>query len=257
METCVSVHIWSKLFFVLFKHLFTVKHTNVITCCNMSKLGYPTQSWPDFAWISDADNDKVLMSLTKLSWSLCFASHEISFHTQQFESESSLCVMSHALCNSQQLPFFFSGFRTFEKKIHIHTVSYLKIMFCMYSRYVRTFICCLCVEYHYIMIKDIIRRRFAKVGCGVSSRYVTAPSPQAIDRQEAKSLGKLNTDEVCQWFTKIGLQKCLPFIRGIEHILPLTVSSPSPMVAYQRLWFILKPKQQKVKRKKEMRITKD
>lgn len=116
METCVSVHIWSKLFFVLFKHLFTAKHTNVITRCNMSKLGYPTQSWPDFAWISDADNDKVLMSLTKLSWSLCFASHEISFHTKQFESESSLCVMSHALCNSQQLPFFFSGFRTFGKK---------------------------------------------------------------------------------------------------------------------------------------------
>nr|XP_046258809.1 uncharacterized protein LOC124066466 [Scatophagus argus] len=36
---------------------------------------------------------------------------------------------------------------------------------------------------------------------------------KGIDRQVAKSLGKLNTDEVCQWFTKIGLQKCLPFIR--------------------------------------------
>ncbi|CAL8300113.1 unnamed protein product [Merluccius merluccius] len=29
----------------------------------------------------------------------------------------------------------------------------------------------------------------------------------------AKSLGALNTDDVCQWFSSIGLQKCLPFIR--------------------------------------------
>ncbi|CAL8257999.1 unnamed protein product [Lota lota] len=29
----------------------------------------------------------------------------------------------------------------------------------------------------------------------------------------AKSLGGLNTDEVCQWFSSLGLQKCLPFIR--------------------------------------------
>lgn len=34
-----------------------------------------------------------------------------------------------------------------------------------------------------------------------------------IDRQEAKFLGKLNTDEVCQWFTGIRLTKCVPFIR--------------------------------------------
>ncbi|XP_044069171.1 uncharacterized protein LOC122883990 isoform X2 [Siniperca chuatsi] len=34
-----------------------------------------------------------------------------------------------------------------------------------------------------------------------------------VDGQVAKSLGELNTDEVCQWFTNIGLQKCLPFIR--------------------------------------------
>ncbi|KAG7230029.1 hypothetical protein INR49_009749 [Caranx melampygus] len=32
-------------------------------------------------------------------------------------------------------------------------------------------------------------------------------------RQVAKSLGELNTDEVCQWFTNIGLEKCLPLIR--------------------------------------------
>lgn len=40
--------------------------------------------------------------------------------------------------------------------------------------------------------------------------------PQDMDGQQAKSLGKLNTDEVCQWFTRIGFQKCLPVIRGIE-----------------------------------------
>eukprot|EP00064_Thunnus_orientalis_P000437 superscaffoldBa00000022_g438 len=34
-----------------------------------------------------------------------------------------------------------------------------------------------------------------------------------MGRQVAKSLMELNTDEVCQWFTSIGLQKCLPFIR--------------------------------------------
>lgn len=57
---------------------------------------------------------------------------------------------------------------------------------------------------------------FTQVGCGIGGRFVTAPSPQDIDRQEANSLGKLNTDEVCQWFTRIGLQKCLPFIRGTD-----------------------------------------
>ncbi|XP_068574835.1 uncharacterized protein [Cebidichthys violaceus] len=36
------------------------------------------------------------------------------------------------------------------------------------------------------------------------------------DRQVAKCLGELNTDEVCQWFTRIGLQKCLPFIRDVK-----------------------------------------
>ncbi|KAI3363067.1 hypothetical protein L3Q82_011726, partial [Scortum barcoo] len=34
-----------------------------------------------------------------------------------------------------------------------------------------------------------------------------------MDRQVAKCLGELNTDEVCQWFTSIGLHKCQPFIR--------------------------------------------
>nr|XP_043902487.1 restin homolog isoform X1 [Solea senegalensis] len=34
-----------------------------------------------------------------------------------------------------------------------------------------------------------------------------------VDRQVAKCLRELNTDELCQWFTNIGLQKCLPFIK--------------------------------------------
>ena len=64
---------------------------------------------------------------------------------------------------------------------------------------------------------------------GISSRYVTAPSPQDVDRQVAKCLRELNTEEVCQWFTNIGLQKCLPFIKGETHS---SVSSPSPVAAY-------------------------
>ncbi|KAK2896917.1 hypothetical protein Q8A67_011405 [Cirrhinus molitorella] len=32
----------------------------------------------------------------------------------------------------------------------------------------------------------------------------------------AKTLAELNTEEVCQWFSNIGLQKCLPFIREAE-----------------------------------------
>lgn len=65
----------------------------------------------------------------------------------------------------------------------------------------------------------------------MSSRYVTAPSPQDIDRQEAKFLGKLNTDEVCQWFTGIGLTKCVPFIRGTQHSLSQIVAS-SPTILW-------------------------
>ncbi|KAK2922048.1 hypothetical protein Q8A73_001533 [Channa argus] len=34
-----------------------------------------------------------------------------------------------------------------------------------------------------------------------------------VARQVDKSLGELNTDETCQWFTSIGLQKCLRYIR--------------------------------------------
>lgn len=75
-------------------------------------------------------------------------------------------------------------------------------------------------------MKVIKRRPFARISRDMSSRYVTAPSPQDVDRQEAKSLGKLNTDEVCQWFTGIGLAKCLPFIRGIQHTLTQVVPSP-------------------------------
>lgn len=52
-----------------------------------------------------------------------------------------------------------------------------------------------------------------------------------MDRQQAKPLGRMNTDEVCQWFTRIGLEKCLPFIRGIGGILP--PAFPRPDVAQQ------------------------
>ncbi|XP_061601086.1 uncharacterized protein LOC133463526 [Cololabis saira] len=34
-----------------------------------------------------------------------------------------------------------------------------------------------------------------------------------VDRQAVKSLSELNTEGVCQWFTSIGLEKCLPFIK--------------------------------------------
>ncbi|XP_038123463.1 uncharacterized protein LOC119771504 isoform X2 [Cyprinodon tularosa] len=38
-------------------------------------------------------------------------------------------------------------------------------------------------------------------------------SLQDLYKQKAKSLSELSTEEVCQWFTSIGLEKCLPFIR--------------------------------------------
>ncbi|XP_034040264.1 uncharacterized protein LOC117522952 [Thalassophryne amazonica] len=38
-------------------------------------------------------------------------------------------------------------------------------------------------------------------------------SLRRTQEQVAKSLRDLNTHEVCQWFTSIGLHKCLPFIR--------------------------------------------
>ncbi|XP_034465310.1 uncharacterized protein LOC117775875 isoform X1 [Hippoglossus hippoglossus] len=37
-----------------------------------------------------------------------------------------------------------------------------------------------------------------------------------VDRQVAKCLRELNTEEVCQWFTNIGLQKCLPCIKDAK-----------------------------------------
>ncbi|XP_045558239.1 uncharacterized protein [Salmo salar] len=36
------------------------------------------------------------------------------------------------------------------------------------------------------------------------------------DRQGAKPLGEFNTEEVCQWFSSIGLHKCLTYIREAE-----------------------------------------
>ncbi|TNN74328.1 hypothetical protein EYF80_015411 [Liparis tanakae] len=42
------------------------------------------------------------------------------------------------------------------------------------------------------------------------------PEKDMDKRQPHTCLGELNTDEVCQWFTSIGLQKCLPFIREVK-----------------------------------------
>uniref|UniRef100_A0A096MFM7 PDZ domain-containing protein n=1 Tax=Poecilia formosa TaxID=48698 RepID=A0A096MFM7_POEFO len=41
----------------------------------------------------------------------------------------------------------------------------------------------------------------------------TSSTSQDLYKQEAKSLSELSIEEVCQWFTSIGLQKCLPLIR--------------------------------------------
>lgn len=46
------------------------------------------------------------------------------------------------------------------------------------------------------------------------SSCLASPSLQDVERQVAKSFRELNTEEVCQWFTSIGLQKCIPFIKG-------------------------------------------
>ncbi|KAL7841412.1 hypothetical protein SRHO_G00251030 [Serrasalmus rhombeus] len=37
-----------------------------------------------------------------------------------------------------------------------------------------------------------------------------------LNRHRAKTLAELNTEEVCQWFSSIGLEKCLPFIKEAE-----------------------------------------
>lgn len=44
----------------------------------------------------------------------------------------------------------------------------------------------------------------------------------------AKTLAELNTEEVCQWFSNIGLQKCLPFIRGKVQFAHLFLSYSHP-----------------------------
>ncbi|KAM6997208.1 uncharacterized protein LKV04_005932 [Tautogolabrus adspersus] len=38
-------------------------------------------------------------------------------------------------------------------------------------------------------------------------------SEKDVDKQGAKSLREMNTEDVCQWFTSIRLHKCLPFIK--------------------------------------------
>lgn len=44
----------------------------------------------------------------------------------------------------------------------------------------------------------------------------------------AKTLAELNTEELCQWFSNIGLQKCLPFIRGKVQFAHLFLSYSHP-----------------------------
>ncbi|KAI4884699.1 hypothetical protein NFI96_014123 [Prochilodus magdalenae] len=39
---------------------------------------------------------------------------------------------------------------------------------------------------------------------------------QDSSKHQAKALAELNTEEVCQWFSSIGLEKCLPFIKEAE-----------------------------------------
>ncbi|XP_038592784.1 uncharacterized protein LOC119916896 [Micropterus salmoides] len=58
------------------------------------------------------------------------------------------------------------------------------------------------------------RRRITVASYMPQSKDQNGNFPEkVVNKQVAKSFGELNTDEVCQWFTNIGLQKCLPFIR--------------------------------------------
>ncbi|XP_057197328.1 uncharacterized protein LOC130558744 [Triplophysa rosa] len=49
-----------------------------------------------------------------------------------------------------------------------------------------------------------------------SKVYSEEHSKKNSNGQSAKTLAELNTEGVCQWFSNIGLQKCLPFIREAE-----------------------------------------
>ncbi|XP_077439025.1 uncharacterized protein LOC144061945 [Vanacampus margaritifer] len=58
------------------------------------------------------------------------------------------------------------------------------------------------------------QRRTTVASCVTKSKDQNGNFPEkTVNRQEAKSLKERNTNEMCQWFTSIGLQKCLPFIQ--------------------------------------------
>ncbi|XP_054654471.1 uncharacterized protein LOC129193815 isoform X2 [Dunckerocampus dactyliophorus] len=58
------------------------------------------------------------------------------------------------------------------------------------------------------------QRRVTVASCAPQSKDQNGNFPEKnADRHQAKSLRELNTNEICQWFTSIGLHKCLPFIQ--------------------------------------------
>ncbi|XP_077351239.1 uncharacterized protein LOC144001105 isoform X2 [Festucalex cinctus] len=58
------------------------------------------------------------------------------------------------------------------------------------------------------------QRRTTVASCVTKSKDQNGNFPEkTVNRQEAKSLKERNTNEICQWFASIGLQKCLPFIQ--------------------------------------------
>ncbi|XP_061545783.1 uncharacterized protein LOC133409580 [Phycodurus eques] len=58
------------------------------------------------------------------------------------------------------------------------------------------------------------QRRTTVASCVSKCKDQNGNFPEkTVNRPEAKSLRQRNTNETCQWFTSIGLQKCLPFIQ--------------------------------------------
>ncbi|XP_077468965.1 uncharacterized protein LOC144084423 isoform X3 [Stigmatopora argus] len=58
------------------------------------------------------------------------------------------------------------------------------------------------------------QRRITVASCALKCKEENGNIPEkSADRQEAKPLRERNTNETCQWFASIGLQKCLPFIQ--------------------------------------------
>ncbi|KAA0718148.1 hypothetical protein E1301_Tti001258 [Triplophysa tibetana] len=61
------------------------------------------------------------------------------------------------------------------------------------------------------------QRRITVASHTPQSKVYTEENPKKNSNgQSAKTLAELNTEGVCQWFSNIGLQKCLPFIREAE-----------------------------------------